>query len=547
MSQPAKKRTPPLIGALLGIFITAPLMAAFYLGHVFLSMPQPYFELFDKIARILPGALITTAIDTMVSLFSRLPDVATDQASKASEATIAILIFLFLGGVFGFLLTLNYNALGGRLEGAYLGFGSGLIPGILIVWLVEGFNTGAPQGSMVTSTSVIAAFMLAGMVLGVCIESYAARQIAAQTHDPTGVSQKVGQSRRKFLLQLGGGAAFLTTTGWGIGRFLSGQTIGGGSTVGTGGSVGSPSATPMPTNMPQGAFAAVPGTRLEVTPNKEFYRVDVNVVAPRVDSTTWKLLVDGEVDAGYTLSYNALLKLPSTEQYATLECISNPVGGDLISTTRWKGVTLKSILETAKLRPNVKEIKFTCTDGYTESLPLESALDERTLLAYATNDEPLTAEHGFPLRLFVPNRFGMKNPKWIYQITAIPEAYSGYWEVRGWDKDAFVKSTSIFDVIAVDLKKDGLIPVGGIAFAGDRGISKVEVSVDGGAWQSAQLKEPLAPLVWTLWRYEWPATKGYHTLSVRCTDGKGALQIEEPAPLHPDGASGFVSKSQSIS
>jgi hypothetical protein len=176
-----------------------------------------------------------------------------------------------------------------------------------------------------------------------------------------------------------------------------------------------------------------------------------------------------------------------------------------------------------------------------------SNLDERTLLAYATNDEPISAEHGYPLRLYVPNRFGMKNPKWIQQITAVSEPYFGYWEVRGWDKEAFVKSTSIFDVIAVDLKKDELIPVGGIAFAGDRGISKVEVQVDGGEWQPAQLKDPLSPLTWVLWRYEWPATKGYHTLTVRCTDGKGALQIETPAPLHPDGASGYVSKSQSVS
>jgi DMSO/TMAO reductase YedYZ molybdopterin-dependent catalytic subunit len=521
-------------------------MAIFYLGHVLMMLPQPYFELFDKIARLLPGALITTAIDTMVSLFSKLPGVATDQASKASEASIALLLFLFLGALCGLLLTLNYNASRGRVAGAYLGAGAGLLVGFLSIWLLEGFNTGAPQGAFVTSTTVLLTYLVAGMVLGVLIEAYAVRTQAAKTSDPTGVAQKVGQSRRAFLLQTGGSAVFLTAVGYGVGRFLSGQAGATGGAMVGGNSAAMPSATPMPTNMPPGTFAAVPGTRLEITPNEQFYRVDVNVVAPRVDQATWQLVVDGEVDAGYSLSYEQLVKLPSVEQYATLECISNPVGGDLISTTRWQGVTLKSILETAKLRPGVKEIKFTCTDGYTESLPLESALDERTILAYATNGEVLTAEHGFPLRLYTPNRFGMKNPKWIKQITAIPAPYAGYWEVRGWDKDAFVKSTSIFDVIAVDLKKDELIPVGGIAFAGDRGISKVEVSVDGGAWESAQLKTPISPLTWVLWRYEWPATKGYHTLTVRCTDGKGALQIAEQAPLHPTGASGYVSKSQLV-
>jgi DMSO/TMAO reductase YedYZ molybdopterin-dependent catalytic subunit len=546
MTPVAPRRTPLLVGAFFGIAVTAVLMVVFYLGSIFMTMPQPYFDLFDKLARVLPGGLVTTAIETMVHLFSGMPGVAVDDASKAAEAAIALVIFLIGGGVFGLLLTLNYNLTQGRVAGAYLGFGAALIPGLLIVGLVQNFNAGAPQGSFVTSTTLLAEFMIAGLVLGVLIESYALRDKIKNTSDPVAVPQKVGNSRRNFLLQVGGGAAFVTAAGWGVGRLLS-QTTGSTSGTPVAGGVGSPTATPMPTNMPAGTFVAVPGTRLEVTPNRDFFRVDVNIVPPRVDTASWRLLVDGQVDASYTLSYESLLKLPAVEQYATLECISNPVGGNLISNTRWKGVTLKSVLDSAKLRPNVKEIKFTCADGYTESLPLESALDERTLLAYATNDEPISAEHGYPLRLYVPNRFGMKNPKWIQQITAVSEPYFGYWEVRGWDKEAFVKSTSIFDVIAVDLKKDELIPVGGIAFAGDRGISKVEVQVDGGEWQPAQLKDPLSPLTWVLWRYEWPATKGYHTLTVRCTDGKGALQIETPAPLHPDGASGYVSKSQSVS
>lgn len=548
---PVARRCNIGIAALLGALVTAPIMIVFYLGHVVAMLPQPYYELFDKIARILPGAIITFAIDSMVGLFSRLPGVATAQASKASEAFIAILIFIFLGAVFGALTGLVYNCTKGRIAGAYVGFGLALIPAILTVWLVEGFNTGAAQGAVTTSATVFMVYLVGGIVLGVLIEAYALRSPRRVTAaSPSTVAQAdlstPTQSRRTFLVQAGGGAVVLTALGYGVGRLLDGQAGStGGAMVATNGSA-MPTMTPMPANMPADAFMAVPGTRLENTPNDQFYRVDVNITPPRVDPTTWRLLVDGEVQSSYTLTYDELLKLPATEQDATLECISNPVGGDLISTTHWKGVTLKSLLEKAKLSPNVKEIKFTCSDGYTESLPLASAMDGRTLMAYATNDEPLRAEHGFPLRLYVPNRFGMKNPKWVTQITAINDEHNGYWEVRGWNKDAFVKSTSIFDTIAVTLEKDGVIPVGGIAFAGDRTISKVELSVDDGPWQPAQLKAPISPLCWSLWRFDWKATKGYHTLTVRCTDGKGALQIDKPAPLHPDGASGYVTKTQTV-
>jgi DMSO/TMAO reductase YedYZ molybdopterin-dependent catalytic subunit len=540
-------------GAALGASVSAALAALFYIGHVLLTLPQPFFELFDRIARLLPGALITAAIDSMVMLFSRLPGVATDAASKAAEQTIAVVIFLLLGAVFGALTGFLMNR-ARRIPGAYAGALVALIPAILTLVLLENFNTGAPQGPLVTSSWVLVAYLIAGIGLGSILETKpvlptqgaaqpGAASAASQPSSPRNVTV-VGASRRTFIMQLGGTTA-LAVLGWGVGRFLGTQP----GATDSGAAAGNglmPTATPMPTGAPTGTFVAVPGTRLEVTPNDQFYRVDINTVPPRIDPAQWTLTVGGQVDNMYILNYAELVKLPAVEQYATLECISNPVGGGLISTTRWKGVTLKSILERAKVRGGVVEIMFTSADGYTESLPLESAMDERTLLAYQTNDEPLAPEHGYPLRLYVPNRYGMKNPKWITKIEAITEPFEGYWKVRGWDKQAFVKSTSIIDVIAVDLAQGGVVPVGGIAFAGDRGIKLVEVSVDDGPWQAATLKEPLSPLNWVLWRLDWNATKGYHTLTVRCTDSKGALQIQESAPLHPTGASGYVSKSQSV-
>jgi hypothetical protein len=205
------------------------------------------------------------------------------------------------------------------------------------------------------------------------------------------------------------------------------------------------------------------------------------------------------------------------------------------------------VLTQAGLKDGVTEIKFTCTDGYTESLPLESAMDERTLLTYAMNGKALAAAHGFPMRLYTPNRYGMKNPKWITTIEAINSAYDGYWETNGgWNKEAIVKSTSVIDNVATDKAADEAIPVGGIAFAGARGISKVELSIDNGAWQEAQLKAPIGPLTWVLWRFDWKAAKGSHSLAVRATDGQGQAQIQTEAPLHPDGASGYYSTNVNV-
>jgi DMSO/TMAO reductase YedYZ molybdopterin-dependent catalytic subunit len=173
-------------------------------------------------------------------------------------------------------------------------------------------------------------------------------------------------------------------------------------------------------------------------------------------------------------------------------------------------------------------------------------MNEQTLIAYATNGQPLLAEHGFPARLYTPNRYGMKNPKWLTAIEAIGSAYGGYWEQGGWNKDAIVKTTSVIDAIDVDQAQSGSVPVGGIAFAGARGFNSVELSIDGGAWQPAQLKAPLSPLTWRLWRFNWNAPKGHHTLVVRATDGTGALQTSDQAPLHPDGASGYVSDTADV-
>jgi hypothetical protein len=222
----------------------------------------------------------------------------------------------------------------------------------------------------------------------------------------------------------------------------------------------------------------------------------------------------------------------------------------LISTTRWTGISLQHLLPALRLKPGGSHLKIHAADGFFEVIPIEAIkADERLMLAYAWDGVPLTREHGFPLRIYIPDVYGMKQPKWITAIEVTDHWEPGFWVERGWDKVARMKSTSVIDVVAMDMTiisgdQEKLIPVGGIAHAGARGISKVELQVDEGPWQPAMLRTPLSALTWVIWRYDWPFQHGKHTFTVRCYDGQGAPQIVAEAPPDPSGATGLYSKTQ---
>jgi hypothetical protein len=174
-------------------------------------------------------------------------------------------------------------------------------------------------------------------------------------------------------------------------------------------------------------------------------------------------------------------------------------------------------------------------------MPLAEAQDERTLLVYEMNGEPLSTEHGFPLRVYIPDHFGMKQPKWITHMEAINHQQGGYWGQRGWNNTATVQTTSVIDTVNTDEVQPGstIVPVGGIAYAGARGISKVEIQVDDGPWQEAELRNPpLSPLSWVQWRFAWQSTPGKHVVRVRAYDGTGALQETTESGSFPAGATG---------
>jgi DMSO/TMAO reductase YedYZ molybdopterin-dependent catalytic subunit len=290
------------------------------------------------------------------------------------------------------------------------------------------------------------------------------------------------------------------------------------------------------------AVEGLKGLSPEVTPNEKFYTISINLFDPTINPKTWKLTLHGLVEKPLRLSLEELKALPPYEEYVTFACISNEVGGKLISNAKWKGVPLRALLEMAQLKPEAHKVILRSDDGYSTGIPLERCMRPQTFLAYEMNGHQLPDSHGFPLRAVIPGYYGMKQPKWLTEIEVVADDYQGYWEERGWADEAVVKTLSRLDVPVhrAQLPVSGT-PIGGIAFAGDRGIQKVEFSHDGGkTWQMATVKAPLSPYAWTLWAAELALPgRGDYVLAVRATDGQGTLQDERVSEPLPDGASGY--------
>jgi DMSO/TMAO reductase YedYZ molybdopterin-dependent catalytic subunit len=292
-------------------------------------------------------------------------------------------------------------------------------------------------------------------------------------------------------------------------------------------------------------FKAEPGEMPEpITPVGLFYTVTKNLVDPEVSGSSWRLKLEGNMARPFQLTLDELRALPAVEQVVTLECIENQVGGHLISNGLWRGVRLRDLLERGGVASNVARIVFRSTDGYDESLSLDDAMRPEVLVAYDMNGAPLTQDHGFPARVVVPGRYGMKMPKWLESIGTTQEtAYNGYWQKRGWDQDAVVKMTSqVFVPRSLDpvvLGQPAL--VGGVAFAGDQGVSRVEFSPDDGqTWHEALLQTALSPFSWVLWTREWAFSDSRNrTVVVRAYDGKGTQQISAETEAAPSGATGL--------
>lgn len=283
-----------------------------------------------------------------------------------------------------------------------------------------------------------------------------------------------------------------------------------------------------------------------ITPNDQFYCVTKNVVDPKVNADLWRLEVTGLVQTRQTYRLDRLKALPAVEQETTLMCISNGLDAGLMSNAKWKGVPMKVLLAAASPIAGATKVRLHGVDNYTDTFPLEKALDPTTLVVYEMNGATLPDRHGFPARVIVPGYFGEKHVKWITRIEVADESAIGFYEKQGWGPDFIVPTRSRFDepdnysTFRGEVAAQG-IAVRGVAFGGDRGISRVEVSFDdGGTWQEAKLDYPGTKLTWALWSYDWrPPGPDNYTLVVRATDGEGVVQeLDEDRPFK-SGTTGF--------
>lgn len=285
-----------------------------------------------------------------------------------------------------------------------------------------------------------------------------------------------------------------------------------------------------------------------LTETKDFYHVSKNLSDPRVSADGWQLTIDGMVSTPLTFTLEQLTARATTQKITTLGCISNEINGDLIGTAQWIGVPLMDLLNEAGVQPGVIKLKMHAADDYEDSISLERGMDPDTMVVVGMNGETLRDDHGFPARLIVPGIYGMKNVKWLDRIEAINDDFQGYWQTRGWSDPAPYQIWGRIDYPRAAVKP-GPIYIDGVASAGDRDVSRVEVSVDGGdTWADAQIEPSLnPPLTWVRWAY--PVTAEPDTkldIVIRVTDGLGTVMDQEERSPLPDGATGWPSRRISV-
>ncbi len=517
-------------GALVGALLTAPLIGIMYLADQLAGLPFVPFDLFDWLTRVLPGPLITFGIDLMIDTMI-LVGMSVADSAKIAEQIMAVLQFLVGGIVAGMVFfgvvrarKIKTDLIAGVVIAALFG-----LPFITIS-IAIGQSSVAPLLQILWLALLFLAWGLA--LSWACrrltpVEAEAAAGEAAETRAVERIS------RRQFLIRLGATSAVITVAGAGVGAVLAQaeqrrleQALVETAAHQAETSEGLPFPNANDPVMP------APGTRPEYTPIKDHYQVFIRTEPTEIEGSTWILPITGLVDNPLMLTLDDIKNnYESRDQYVTISCISGRVGTSLIGTTQWTGVSMQDILAELQVRPEARYLHITSGDGFYETVDLDLInADKRIMLCYAWDGHDLPVGHGFPLRIWIPDRYGMKQPKWITGIEVTGEYQDGYWVERNWDKEALVKTTSVIDTVAVNaVIEDGdlrLVPVGGIAFSGDRGISKVEVRVDGGPWEEAKLRAPLSETTWVIWRYDWPFEAGDHTFEVRCAEGDGTPQIE---------------------
>ncbi|MFJ4225616.1 molybdopterin-dependent oxidoreductase [Microbacterium sp. NPDC089695] len=378
---------------------------------------------------------------------------------------------------------------------------------------------------------------LPGLVAGVV--AVVALRLLMRVVKPIPYLRAEPEERRRFLLWTAGVAAA------GVAALIVGNVARGAtrSIEAVRAALRLPSAARPAAPVPASADLGIPGLAPIVTPNADFYRIDTALIVPRIDPADWRLRIHGMVDREIVVTWDELLALPMQESYVTLACVSNEVGGSLIGNARWLGHPVRELLARAGVDADADMVLSTSSDGFTASTPIEALTDDRdALLAVGMNGDPLPIEHGFPVRMVVPGLYGyVSATKWVVdlEVTRFDRA-TAYWTTRGWSDRGPVKLQSRIDVPRRGQSIDpGDAVIAGMAWQQHVGVEGVEVRVDGGAWQRAEVASPISADTWVQWRLPWTATTGSHSIECRAVSTDGDTQTSQPAAPAPDGAQGW--------
>jgi DMSO/TMAO reductase YedYZ molybdopterin-dependent catalytic subunit len=513
---------------------TAELLAGLLAGG-----PSPLDALGQQLIGLLPGGVLTFAIEnlgtanrTVLTFVSVLVatglGAAVGMASRASMLP-AVIAFVVAAGL----------ALPASL--AQPGASAPTVLGLLTVSVAVGLGlfrwlwreAGTDRSSARTEVEAPVGILVAGAGEGV--------QGAARDEDPRAHDGSMLHQGRRTFLQVAIGGVAAGAIGGVVGRSLLG---------GSGGPLVDPAGLSLPaperslSTVPASADLArqVPGVAPLFTPNDDFFRIDTAIAVPQVDPAGWTLRVHGLVERELVLDYDDLRSRPMREVDATISCVSNEVGGELVGNARWLGVPLRELLEEAGPTDAAEQVMGRSVDGWTGGFPLGLALDGReALVAVAMNGEALPVRHGFPARLVVPGIYGyVSATKWLAEIELTTWDVDGYWIPRGWAKEGPVKTMSRIDVPAPDGSVEvGATTVAGVAWAPTRGIGRVELRVDEEDWREVELLDALSEDTWVQWRLALELSPGDHELTVRAIDGDQQQQPEGPRPPAPDGAEGW--------
>jgi DMSO/TMAO reductase YedYZ molybdopterin-dependent catalytic subunit len=530
------------LGSLVGGLLAAALTAVHYAASFLIGTSFIPYDFFNWMTRVLPGDLITFGIDLMIDTMLALGLSVADLA-KTAERVSAVLQFITMLLFVGALLFAIWHFRKARRPRI-----AGLIAGAIIGLPLLTISQSVAQlgiSSLLNGLWLLLSFLLWGWLMGMAYGRLFGTETEAEIIPEAAPANVQVIDRRKFLIQLGASTAVITVAGTGIGATLARaertRLAAGGASIlsGNGAAIRLPNA-----NDP---VMPVPGTRPEYTPIADHYQVFLQTEPTIIEEAEWVLPIGGMVSNPRMFTLQQFRdEFDSFDEYVTLTCISGRVGTGLIGTTKWTGVSAQDVLEAVGVQPEAKYLFITSGDGFYETIDLELIRnDRRIMFCYAWDDKLLPKDHGFPLRIWIPDLYGMKQPKWITGIEVTDVDQPGYWVERNWDKVARVKAASTIHTVAVDsigaVNGQQVIPIGGAAFAGARGIGSVEVRVDGGDWQQAQLRAPLSATTWVIWRYEWPFTEGDHLFEVRCTEADGTPQVEEAHAARPDGSTGIHS------